>query len=271
MYPNIPTNELIPIIRDMTLANQLDQEITNELIQVTHTVLEQNYFTFNNRSHSQLTGLAMGAPSSAILSAIYLQYLEHTKIIKTLTQHGVIGYFRYVNDILIVYDENSTDIQELHRSFNNLAPTIKFALETETNGGINFLDISIQNASYMLAFNIHWKPTATDVIIPKDSCHPPEQKHAAIRNMINRMNSYKLNDASKQHEQQIIEQIIADNGYDISIIKLFHKTKHKDNTNDNRNSWAKFTYFGRETRVITKLFKETHLGISYKVNNTINK
>jgi hypothetical protein len=62
------------------------------------------------------------------------------------------------------------------------------------------------------------------------------------------MNSYKLNDASKQHEQHIIEQIITNNGYDTSIIKQFHKSKHEDNTNDNRDSWAKFTYFGRETK-----------------------
>jgi hypothetical protein len=73
------------------------------------------------------------------------------------------------------------------------------------------------------------------------------------------MNSYKLNDASKQHEQQIIEKIITNNGYDTSINKQFHKSKHKDNTNNKTDSWAKFTYFGREIRVITKLFKETQL------------
>jgi hypothetical protein len=86
-----------------------------------------------------------------------------------------------VDDILIVYDENSTDIQKLHRSFNSLAPTIKFTLETETNDSINFPDISIQNTSYTLAFSIHRKPTATDLIIPKDSCHlPPTNKNTQL-------------------------------------------------------------------------------------------
>ena len=89
--------------------------------------------------------------------------------------------------------------------------------------------------------------------------------------MINRMNSYRLNDASKRHEQHLIEQIITNNGYDTSIIKQVHKSRYKDNTNGNKDSWAKFTYFGRETRVITKLFKGTQLRVSYKVSNTINK
>jgi len=36
-------------------------------------------------------------------------------------------------------------------------------------------------------------------------------------------------------------------------------------------SYAKFTYFGKETWAITKLFKETQLQVAYKVSNTINK
>jgi hypothetical protein len=120
----------------------------------------------------------------------------------------MIGYFRYVDDILIVYDENSTDIYKVHKVFNGLAPTIKFTLETETDNSINFLDISIQNKGNKLTFNIHCKPTATDIIIPIDSCHSPEQKHAAIRHMVNRMNSYRLGDINKRTEQHIIEQII---------------------------------------------------------------
>jgi len=111
----------------------------------------------------------------------------------------------------------------------------------------------------------------SDIIIPKDSCHPPEQKHAAIRHMFNRINTYRLNDDNKRAEHQIIEQIITNNGYKTSIIKQLNKPRHKDNTNNTKDSWAKFTYFERETRVIIKLFKETQLRTAYKVNSTINK
>ena len=85
MYRNIPINELVPIIEGMSLRNQLDEKTTNELIKIARTVLEQNYFTFRNESYSQTTGLAMGAPSSAIFSEVYLQYLKHTKIVKIIT------------------------------------------------------------------------------------------------------------------------------------------------------------------------------------------
>ena len=170
--------------------NQLDDRITKELIKIIRTVIEQNYFTFQNQKYFQKTGLAMGAPSSAVLSEVYLQHLEHTEIIKIITQHNILGYFRYVDDILMSYDENSTDMHEVHTAYNKLASTIKFTIETENN--INFLDIAIQNKENGLIFGIHRKSTTTDVIIHKTSCHPPEQKHAAIRHMVNRLNSYRL-------------------------------------------------------------------------------
>jgi hypothetical protein len=35
--------------------------------------------------------------------------------------------------------------------------------------------------------------------------------------------------------------------------------------------WAKFTYIGKDTRFITKLFKDTNVRIVFTTNNTIGK
>jgi hypothetical protein len=45
----------------------------------------------------------------------------------------------------------------------------------------------------------------------------PVHKHAAIRHMIHRMNSYKLTEDSKKTEYLIIEQVIANNWYKTEI------------------------------------------------------
>jgi hypothetical protein len=272
MYSNIPTNEIIPITKEISTRKQLDKEITNEIITITQTALQQNYLTFNSNIYSQHSRLAMGAPSSGILSEIYLQNLEHTIIYDILTQHSISGSFRYVDDIFLVYDENVTDIHKIHEMFNLVSSTIKFSLETENDCNINFLDISINNRDNQLTFNIHRKPTTTNIIIPADSCHPPEQKHAAIKHLTNRMNSYKLNHTDKTTEQHVIEQIVGTNGYDTSVIQRINKPKRdKDSAANDKNLWATFTYFGKETRTITKLFKRTRLRIAHKANNTIGQ
>jgi hypothetical protein len=144
-------------------------------------------------------------------------------------------------------------------------------METETENKINFLDIMIQKERDNLSFNIFRKPTATDTIIPRDSCHPPEHKHAAIRYLINRTNTYDLNEYNKKAEHGTIKHILKKNSYDASVIKQLSKTKPKVKHNKNKNLWAKFTYVGRETKFIPKLFKESSVKVTYTTNNTISK
>jgi hypothetical protein len=250
MYSNIRTDELVKTINELCIEQTLDEETTNELIKITHTIIEQNYFEFQNRCYIQNKGLAMGAPTSAILSEIYLQNLECTKIIKMLTDNNILGYFRYVDDIHIVYNDAFTDIHEVYKTFNSLAPTIKFTRENENDNKINFLDMTIHKERNSFSFNIFRKPTATDIIIPTDSCHPPEHKHAAIRYLPNRMDTYYLKDNSKKTELNTIKHILTNNGYETPVIKQLNKSTSKANPNNNKTTWPKFTYIGRQTKLL---------------------
>jgi hypothetical protein len=122
--------------------------------------------------------------------------------------------------------------------------------------------------------DIYRKPTTTDVIIPKDSCHAIEQKMAAIRYFKNRIHTYNLDPKDKQKEINTVQQIIQNNKYSTSTITKAknNKTKHKKPQQDCLNiKWAKFTYTGRETRTITKLFKNTNIKIAHTTNNNLRK
>jgi hypothetical protein len=44
----------------------------------------------------------MGAPTSAVLAEGYIQSMKHKRIYTTLIKHQIIGYFRYVDDILLI-------------------------------------------------------------------------------------------------------------------------------------------------------------------------
>jgi hypothetical protein len=59
----------------------------------------------DNEYYKQTDGLAMGAPTSAIIAETYMQYMEHTQIYPILVKQQIVAYFRYVDDILIIYDE----------------------------------------------------------------------------------------------------------------------------------------------------------------------
>jgi hypothetical protein len=56
-------------------------------------------------------------------------HLEHNQVYNLLIKHQIIGYFRYVDDILIIYDKNKTHIDIIMTEFNKIHPTLNFTIE----------------------------------------------------------------------------------------------------------------------------------------------
>jgi hypothetical protein len=114
----------------------------------------------------------MGAPTSAILAEVFLQYLEHTQIVDILKKHQIIDYYRYVDDILIIYKPQKTNISNTLNEFNAMHHKIKFTMEQQSQNMLNYLDLIITIHDKELNFGIHRKPTTTDLILHNASCHP---------------------------------------------------------------------------------------------------
>jgi hypothetical protein len=181
MYTNIPTSELVTIIDTACQSNYIENNLKHNIIMLIKTIIEQNSFQFCGKMYIQSEDLAVGDPTSSILSEFYLQYLESTKIYELLTDHSIEGYFWYTDLILIVYNESKTNTDHILECFNKITPSLQFTVERETDHRINFLDVTIYREKEGFSIDIYRKPTATDVIIPNDSCHPREHKMAAIR------------------------------------------------------------------------------------------
>ena len=147
----------------------------------------------------QEEGLAMGTPTSSILSEIYLWHIENTNIFDILLEHWIIGYFRYIDDIFIVHKNDTTNIYDFLNLFDNRMPTMKFTMEEEKNNKRNFIDIIIWKEGSNISFNICRKSTTTDTIIPSDSCHPQEHKLAVIRYLATRMEIYSLSAINREN------------------------------------------------------------------------
>jgi hypothetical protein len=78
MYTNIPKDELVRIIDEMCDKQNIEHTIKTEIINIVKLIIAQNYFKFGEKTYLQERGLAMGAPTSSILSEIYMPYLENT-------------------------------------------------------------------------------------------------------------------------------------------------------------------------------------------------
>jgi hypothetical protein len=124
-------------------------------------------------------------------------------------------YFRSVDDILLIFYSNHTDIQEILSEFNTIYQNLKFTAETETENKINYLDINIHRTHTDWKISIYRKPTFTDTIIPYTSNHPTQHKVTAIRFLCNRLNTYYLVTEAYKQEVQIIQNILVNNSFRI--------------------------------------------------------
>jgi len=237
-------------------------ELKHKTMKISQIIIKQNYFKFQSTLYIQEKGLAMGAPTSSVFSEIYLQHIENTIISNILLIYHIVGYFCNLDDVLIVYSKNTTNIYDIFNIFNNIMSTMKFTIEEEKENKIKFLDITISKENDNLPLDIYRKPT-TDTIIPNNSGHSHEHKLAAIRYLANTMETYNLNAVNKGKENNMIKLILCSNKYDISVLNKFTTTGHKVKQNMPKTKWAKFTYVGKETKFITKLFKNTSLKIAF--------
>jgi hypothetical protein len=163
MYTNIPRKDIINIISNILDNNvEIQSNICKVIIYILKIVMEQNYFQFDQKYYKQMRGLAMGAPTSAILAEIFIQHLEH-KYINPILNTQVIAYYRYIDDMFIIYNKKKTNIEETLKDFNNIQPSIKFTIEKEKQRKIIYLDITIHRRNNQFELSIYRKPTKTDI------------------------------------------------------------------------------------------------------------
>ena len=229
LYTNIPINETLDIIRDqLKLLNQ-DDDKTNQIISLLELTLKQNYFKYNNVYYYQKDGLPMGSPISSIISEIFLQSLENIHISTLKMKYGIIYYGRYVDDILVIYDDDSDQSSEILNSFNNIHSKLHFTLEKEINNSINFLDLKITktNNKY-ISFDIFRKPTTSKVSINKNSIHPYNQKISNYQFLLHRLNNIPLSRYNYKKELNNIIEIAKFNNFsEKEIYKLNNKIRSK--------------------------------------------
>ena len=126
MYSSIPITETRKFLEDIAMHSLGISDLRHKLLNLYDVITEQNYFLNNNNVIIQKDSLTMAAPSSSILSEIFIKHIEHTHLPRLTHKHKFINYFRYVDDILLICDASHTDIHTILDDFSSIhkKPTI---------------------------------------------------------------------------------------------------------------------------------------------------
>ena len=226
LYVNLPKQGIIQSTIFWLDRNNINKKIKEQIIQLLNIIIEQNYFQYNNQFFRPENGIAMGSPISGTLAEIYLQLIEELHIKHWIENQEIVYYKRYVDDILIIFDQHRTNETTITSFMNNINEQLDFKATREINKSINYLDLTINRSINKIEINIHRKPTNADITIQHTSNHPRDHKLAAFTYYINRMITLPITEKAKKHEWKNILNIAQKNGFPINIIHDIKKERN---------------------------------------------
>jgi hypothetical protein len=177
----------------------------------------------------------MGSPISGTLAEIYLQHTEELFIKQWIESQEIFCYKRYVDDIIIIYDQNKINEIAITNVMNGINEQLEFKATAEINNSINYLDRTINRNINKIELDIYRKPTNADITIQYTSNHPQDHKQAAFTFYINRMLTLPITVQAKKKEWGKNTQHSPKNGFPINII---HNIKKKEIAKQRKN-WSK--------------------------------
>ena len=182
MYTNIDHAKGLQAVREVLTPCV----IYDSVIELLDLSLKSNDFMFNGEWYIQKVGTSMGRDWAPHYADIYMAKFEKEALQKCpLKPHT---YYRYLDDIFIIWPHSMAAFSEFLNIFNAHEPPIKFksSVSRET---INFLDTTVfadPNSRNNLLTKVYFKPTDTHQMLHKRSFHPKHTFKGLIKSQIMR-------------------------------------------------------------------------------------
>jgi len=171
LYPNIPIDESISIIlnyiKEQNNPTYPPLCIINTLLSF---VLKYNCFNFANLFFLQVHGIAMGTKLAPNYANLFMADFENKHVFTYTIQPTY--YRRYIDDILLIWDHSTSELDNFLDHLNSVHPTIKFT-KSVSNSQITYLDLDIYRKDTTFETKTHFKSTNTFSYLHGHSNHPP--------------------------------------------------------------------------------------------------
>lgn len=277
LFTNIPLNTAIKIIMNKWTEIQKHTTInrTQFLNMLNFCLKDNNYFKEKEQIYIQTYGMPMGNPLSPTIANIVLDNLLDERLNILQTKNIKIPFIiKYVDDLFAII--KATDQNKILDELNNYHTRIKFTLEIEEGGQINFLDTKIHKTNSQFIIDWHTKPYSSGRLINFHSNHPRYQIMNTAKNLIDKV--LKISD-QKFHKTNLtkIKNILKQNCFPNNIIKTLTNTTIRPTNRNQTQEGGKNKYYSSIAYIKNLTDKQTlHTSIgqttdiALKPNRTTN-
>ncbi|XP_023238093.1 uncharacterized protein LOC111636938 [Centruroides sculpturatus] len=163
--------DMYPSIKWELIENQLKKiDVEPDIIELLEFAYKSNYFELEGKYYTQENGISMGSVIGPKLAEIIMTEIDE----RIRNIHGIKYYKRYVDDVLIIYNNTEINIKEIEEIINNIDTKIQFTIEKENDvhNSIRYLDVVITRKENKLEVEPYKKPCSIETTIRYNSNIP---------------------------------------------------------------------------------------------------
>lgn len=276
LFTNIPTHLAMKNIMDkwetLKTHTNISRPRFHKILQF--CLVDNNYFTYNNKFYHQNYGMPMGNPLSPTIADIVLDTLLDN-VIAELKKIGVNikCISKYVDDLFAVIKRKDEDI--IMKMLNSYHNRIQFTIEKEKNMQIPYLDIKIIKDNEKLITNWYTKTIASGRFINYHSTQPMNMKINTAKNFVNKV--FQLSDDRfKKENIEKTRKILTMNSYPSYITNNIINKALSTNRNGNEKQTTAANFYSvpyipklTEGRTLKNIIKDDKAIIAHKSNVTL--
>ena len=221
LYTNIDNKAGLQAVRQAFLNNPDMDRPTSEINRLLAIMLKNNDFSFNDEWYLQIGGTAMGKKFAPNYANIFMAKWESEALSKCPKKPQC--YFRYLDDIFIIWPHSREDFNEFLNILNSHDPKINLKANIDKNS-IPFLDVTIfKGDSFRQTQNldtkVYFKPTDTHELLHKSSYHPSHTFKGIVKSQIIRFKRICTNKTDFNEACHILFSVLRKRGYTSSSLR----------------------------------------------------
>ncbi|XP_041420552.1 uncharacterized protein LOC121394235 [Xenopus laevis] len=165
-------------VEEILLETNLHSAKVYFILDCLNMVLTKNYFAFEDAFYWQTQGTSMGAAVAPSYANIFVNCLEKKLFLeKEPYCRYILKYFRFVDDILLIWTGSKADLISMIQEANLSHNTIKFTHEC-SEVELNFLDVTITINNGVIQTSLYRKSVDKKNLLHVKSFHNPKVKRA---------------------------------------------------------------------------------------------
>lgn len=253
-------------------------------------ILQKNTFRYKNKNYIQKIGTAMGTKVAPAYAHLVMSFLE-IKLFElcsnifgqentnSIRQH----YYRYLDDIFVIWDSTYGDVHQFLNVIQNLHPSFTFTYEMNPYA-LHFLDVLVQQINGIIQTDIYFKPTDSRQYLHFSSYHPSHIKRNIPYNLSYRIYHIVSNPELRTRRLNDLQNILLNLKYPAALVsdaikKYSNGTPHQPNRKLTSNIFpVTFTYNNNNVKMFNSKIRnnvqccvESHLTGTKKIVNAMKQ